>query len=65
MNEDYTSKLRSKRHEVLEPMLDKQRKPIYAVRHCLTTSCAHLLGNPDVSACRIITYVFIPENSHQ
>lgn len=41
-NEDYTSKLCSKCHEVPEPMLDHNRRPIHATRRCRTRSCSIL-----------------------
>ncbi|CAN0280585.1 unnamed protein product, partial [Scytosiphon promiscuus] len=63
VNEDYTSKLCSKYHEVLQPMLDERSKPIYTVRRCPTTSCVRL-WNRDVNVGRNIRDIFFHENSH-
>ncbi|CAM9559123.1 unnamed protein product [Laminaria digitata] len=65
VNEDYTSQLCSECKEVLEPMLDKEHKPIHAVRRCPTTSCVRRLWNRDVNACRNIYAIFVHENSNQ
>lgn len=67
MSEVYTFKSCSKFHEVLEPIPGKQRKPLHAVRRCLTMSCVQLvrLLNRDVNACCNIRHRFIHENSHQ
>lgn len=67
ISEVYTFKLCSNCHEVLKPMLDKQHKPIHAVRRCLTMRCAQLarLLNRNVNACCNIRHCFIHENSHQ
>ncbi|CAM9805949.1 unnamed protein product, partial [Laminaria digitata] len=65
VNEDYTSQLCSECKEVLEPMLDKEHKPIHAVRRCPTTSCVRRLWNRDVNACRNIYSIFVHENSNQ
>ena len=50
VNEDYTSKLCLKCHEVLEPRLGQNHRPIHVVRRCRTTSSVRLCHR-DANAC--------------